>query len=136
MEIIEEIIPVETYCHLRKVCGLSTKTIEAATIAMHHTLYSVMLKEGSEIIGMGRVIGDGGSFCQVTDICVLPDYQKKGLGKIIMQNIVHFIENKLPESCYVSLIADGDAFHLYKQFGFKETFPASRGMFLKVGKKG
>ncbi|MFD2882298.1 hypothetical protein ACFTAO_51075 [Paenibacillus rhizoplanae] len=30
---------------------------------------------------MGRVIGDGGCFFQVTDIAVKPSFQGRGLGK-------------------------------------------------------
>jgi len=81
---------------------------------------------------MGRIIGDGGCFCQVVDICVLPENQGQGIGKVIMQQISNFIKTQLPKSCYVSLLADGDASHLYEKFGFKDTLPYSRGMALKV----
>lgn len=80
---------------------------------------------------MGRIIGDGGAFCQVVDICVLPNWQGKGIGKLIMQDVISFIENKLPESCYISLLADGDASRLYEKYGFEYTFPKSKGMFIK-----
>ena len=80
---------------------------------------------------MGRIIGDSGCFCQVVDICVLNEYQGRGIGKMIMQEIKDFIDNELPETCYISLIADGDASYLYEKFGFKDTLPASKGMFLK-----
>jgi len=82
---------------------------------------------------MGRIIGDGGCFCQVVDICVLPAYQGQSIGKMIMQNIADFIYTQLPPTCYVSLLADGEAYRLYAQYGFKETYPESRGMYLRVG---
>lgn len=90
-----------------------------------------MLEFDNETIGMGRVIGDGGCFCQVVDICVLPEFQGKGMGKLIMENINRFIENNLPKSCYISLIADGDASFLYEKYGFRDTLPESRGMYLQ-----
>ncbi|MDN0085028.1 hypothetical protein QU487_20175 [Crenobacter sp. SG2305] len=37
----------------------------------------------------------------------------------------------MPETGYVSLIADGPAHALYAQFGFVPTAPASVGMALK-----
>ncbi|UYW02592.1 GNAT family N-acetyltransferase [Flavobacterium agricola] len=80
---------------------------------------------------MGRVVGDGGCFAQVVDICILPSYQGQGLGKKIMQDIKKFINEQLPESCYVSLLADGQANKLYEQFGFQDTMPKSRGMYFK-----
>ncbi|MEZ4918588.1 MAG: GNAT family N-acetyltransferase [Saprospiraceae bacterium] len=59
------------------------------------------------------------------------EYQGKGLGKLIMQRITNFIKNQLPASCYTSLIADGNASYLYEQFGFKDTLPESKGMYIK-----
>lgn len=46
---------------------------------------------------MGRLIGDGGCFCQLVDICNLPDFQGKGLGQLIMKNLVSYVPNHLPE---------------------------------------
>jgi len=80
---------------------------------------------------MGRVIGDGGCFFQVVDIAVLREHQGKGLGKRIMGEILRFIETHVPESGYVSLIADGPAQDLYAQFGFVHTAPRSVGMAYK-----
>ena len=87
IEILEQKIPVKLYQTMRVRCGLSAKSDEACQIGLDNSLYSIMLKEGENVIGMGRVIGDGGCFCQVVDICVIPEKQGKGLGKLIMENI-------------------------------------------------
>jgi len=130
-EIKEEPIPINDYRHLRVACGLSNKSIEAATIGLNHTLHSVVVYHAKKAIGMGRIIGDGGCFCQVVDICVLPNYQGQGIGKLVMKNLMDFVEKKLPATCYISLIADGDASFLYEKFGFKPTLPDSSGMYYK-----
>jgi ribosomal protein S18 acetylase RimI-like enzyme len=125
-------IPVQTYRDLRKNTGLSQKSEKAARIGLANTLFSILVSaENNEHIGMGRVVGDGGCACQVVDICVLPDYQGIGVGKLIMREIKNFIDSELPETCYVSLIADGDASFLYEKFGFRDTMPVSKGMFLR-----
>lgn len=80
---------------------------------------------------MGRVIGDDGCFYQITDIAVLPEHQGRGLAKQIMQSIVDYLQQHAPASAYVSLLADGEAQHLYAKFGFSPTAPASVGMFRK-----
>lgn len=131
LEIIEDKIPIETYRHLRTTCGLSDKTTKASEIGLVNSVHSVTIKQGTVIIGMGRIIGDGGCFCQIVDICVLPEHQGKGIGKMIMQNLSDFIQHNLPESCYISLMADGDASYLYEKFGFKDTLPQSKGMYMK-----
>ena len=132
MKVVEGTIPVDVYRKLRTESGLSGKTREAAEKGLKNSIYSVKIENQGECIGMGRIIGDGGCFCQIVDICVLPEFQGKGVGKMIMTHLTRFIKEELPESCYISLIADGGAFHLYEKFGFKDTLPGSKGMFLKV----
>lgn len=119
---------VETYQRLRRESGLGPKTDEAASRGLPASLFAVQVLHRGETVGMGRVIGDGGCFYQVTDIAVLPAHQGKGLGKRVMQAIREYLDANAPESAYVSLMADGEAHHLYAQFGLKPTAPASIGM--------
>ena len=128
----EEDIPIGTYLILRESTTLSPKSKEAAELGLKNSIYSILVKHDDEAVGMGRIIGDGGCHCQVVDICVLPEYQGEGIGKLIMEKIMSFIDTELPESCYISLIADGPANHLYAKFGFKEVMPESRGMYYRV----
>ena len=123
---------VATYCHLRLASGLSAKTAEAAALGLPASLFAVQITWGEQVVGMGRVIGDGGTAYQVVDIAVLPEHQGKGLGKMIMREITQYLRQHAPPSAYVSLIADGPAQDLYAQFGFKHTAPASVGMAYKV----
>ena len=120
-----------TYCHLRSASGLSPKTAEAAARGLPNSLFAVQVLQGDEIVGMGRIIGDGGCFYQVVDIAVLPAHQGRGLGKLIMREIMRYIDEQVPVSAYVSLIADGQAQNLYAQFGFTHTAPNSVGMAMK-----
>lgn len=119
---------IATYQQLRVAAGLSAKTTEAAAKGLPNSLFAVQVLLGDDVVGMGRVIGDGGCFFQVVDIAVLPAHQGKGLGKLIMREISRFIDSDVPDSAYVSLIADGQAQDLYAQFGFQHTAPASVGM--------
>jgi ribosomal protein S18 acetylase RimI-like enzyme len=132
LQVVTGNIPVEIYTALRLKTGLSAKSKNAAEAGLKNSLHAVMIKNGDEVIAMGRIIGDGGCFCQVVDICVLPEYQGKGIGRMIMENLTAFIQTKLPATCYVSLLADRNASHLYEKFGFRDTLPASKGMYLKV----
>ena len=129
---IRHTIPsVVDHRRLREETGLSPKTLEAAERGLPNTLFAVQILAGEEVIGMGRVIGDGGCFYQVVDIAVLPQHQGRGLGKTIMREIAGYLERAVPESGYVSLLADGKAYQLYQQFGFVLTAPASVGMGFK-----
>lgn len=116
------------YLRLRLVSGLSPKTAQAAAAGLPNTVFAVTVRWGDEVVGMGRIIGDGGLFFQVVDIAVEPSHQGRGLGKAIVARLVDHLRNHAPSSAYVSLMADGEAHRLYSQFGFKPTAPRSIGM--------
>lgn len=119
---------MDDYRRLRSAAGLSPKSAEAAVLGLANTLYGVSLVLGENTIGMGRIIGDGGCFFVVVDIAVQPEYQRRGLGKRIMGALDAWLRANAPDSAHVSLFADGDARHLYAQYGFVEAGPVSVGM--------
>mgnify|MGYP002723328239 FL=1 len=121
----------EDYCNLRANAGMSSKSIEAAIKGLPHACFNVTLYENDMLIGMGRVIGDGGTVFQIVDIAVKDIYQGLGHGMAIMHEIMKYIESVAEEGTYVSLIADYPADQLYEKFGFKSTEPYSKGMDIK-----
>ncbi|QNP63038.1 GNAT family N-acetyltransferase [Streptomyces genisteinicus] len=120
-DLIEGVPSVEDFRRLRTDAGLSDKAPEAVALALPNTWYGVVLRHRGEPIGMGRVIGDGGTAFQVTDVCVHPGHQGRGLGRRVMAALTAELERRAPATAYVSLIADGPARHLYAKFGFAET---------------
>lgn len=116
------------YQALRAAAGLSPKTFEAAARGLPNTLFAVQLLQGEAVVGMGRVIGDGGTAFQVVDIAVRPEHQGRGLGRRIMEEIHAWLLANVPTSGYVSLLADVPADGLYAQFGFVHTAPMTVGM--------
>ncbi|SDL26057.1 Acetyltransferase (GNAT) domain-containing protein [Paenibacillus jilunlii] len=130
LELRHERPSVEQYLALRMEAGLSAMSAEGAEIGLPRSIFAVTLYEEGSLVGMGRVVGDGGCFFQVTDIAVKPSCQGRGLGKIIMREIRSFLDT-VPDRSYISLIADGEAARLYVQYGFEPVMPASQGMFLR-----
>ena len=120
------------FVELREVAGLSKNTLDAATKGLAGTCFSICVRDNERLVGMGRVIGDGGCFYQVVDMAVHPDYQRRGIGLEVMSRLMKQLRDNAPESAYVSLIADGGASKLYEKFGFEFTAPASVGMALRL----
>ncbi|MEU5294593.1 GNAT family N-acetyltransferase [Streptomyces umbrinus] len=112
---------VEVFRRLRTEAGLSDKAPEAVALALPNTWHGVVLHHEGEPIGMGRIIGDGGTAFQIVDICVHPAHQGRGLGTRIMAALTAELERRAPATAYVSLIADGPARLLYERFGFADT---------------
>ena len=122
----------DEYRALRVAAGLSAKTAEAASQGLPGTLFAVCLRKDGELIGMGRVIGDGGLNYEIVDVAVHPDFQRQGLGYRIMEELTNWLHANAPPSAYVCLIADHGAPALYAKFGFEFTAPASQGMALRL----
>lgn len=118
----------DDYRRLRAVAGLSPKSAEAAARGLPNTIFGVSVLHGEAVVGMGRIIGDGGCFFVVVDIAVEPAHQKRGLGKRIMESLDAWLRANAPVSSNVSLFADGAARHLYAKYGFVEAGPVSVGM--------
>ncbi|AJQ93168.1 GNAT family N-acetyltransferase [Gynuella sunshinyii] len=128
-----EIPSVEHYIAIRLAAGLSRKSEQAATIGLKNSLYSVVVYHQSSPIGIGRVIGDGGCFFEITDMAVLPEHQGKGIGAMIMTALVDWLHQNAPSTAYVSLMADHHTPDFYQKFGFtKAELPKSSGMFLRI----
>ncbi len=125
---------VDVFRRLRTDAGLSDRTPEAVALGLPNTWHGVVLHHEGEPIGMGRIIGDGGTAFQIVDICVHPAHQGKGLGKRIMAALTEELDRRAPATAYVSLIADGPARVLYERFGFRDTaHHDSIGMFRPTG---
>jgi len=129
-----EIPAVEEYLTLRTAAGLSAMSSEGAAIGLPASWCSVCVRTGTGLVGMGRVVGDGGLFLFVVDIAVAPAWQRRGLGRRIMQALMEQVHARAQPRTMVGLIADGTAHRLYEQFGFKLTAPAAQGMLLRIQK--
>jgi len=133
LQLIEKIPEVKTYIDIRLAAGLSRKSIEAAEKGLPNSLYSVMVMDEGQPIGIGRVIGDGGCFFEITDMAVLPEYQGKGVGRMIMEALVNWLKTNAPVTAYVSLMADHGTPEFYQKFGFtRAEMPKSSGMYLRM----
>jgi len=121
----------EEFLSLRNSVEMGTRSLEGVKKGLGNELCSVLLcvKDSKELVGMGRVVGDGGTVFHICDMVVKPEWQKKGGGAMIMDALMSFIEEQGVSEAYVNLIADVDGF--YEKWGFKSTLPRSKGMFLK-----
>ena len=133
VKVIAETPEPDEYCALRKAAGLSSRTPIAARLGLPGSLFAVCVRHEGLLIGMGRVVGDGGCNYEVVDVAVHPDFQRRGFGFQIMELLMQYIDDNAPDSAYVSLIADQGAPVLYEKFGFEFTAPDSVAMAKRIG---
>ena len=53
--------------------------------SLAHSLATYLARDGEEIVGVVRLIGDGFSSVFVQDLIVLPSYQRQGIGSALME---------------------------------------------------
>jgi GNAT superfamily N-acetyltransferase len=125
---------VSDYLQLRRSAGLSPKTEEqgAAALPGSWAACHVVDEARGEIVGMGRLIGDGGWYFHVVDMAVLPEHQRRGLGDAILGALLDRVRDLAPPRAYINLLADPPGRALYARHGFSETAPGSVGMALHL----
>jgi GNAT superfamily N-acetyltransferase len=120
------------YNRVRVAAGLSEKSVEAARLGLANTVFGVYVENRGEVVGIGRVVGDGGLFFEVVDIAVVPEHQKRGLGKMIMDALVSWLTVNAPPTAFISLIADEGLSGFYERYGFRVRPPEAPGMSFTV----
>ena len=79
--------------------------------------YEVYCFMENKLIGMGRVISDGVITGIICGVCVLPDYQSKGIGKEIISRLIKYCEQNrvIPQLLCVETLEP-----YYEKLGFKK----------------
>lgn len=86
--LIENDITVDEYLKLReKVCWRRLSNAQAKK-ALDNSLYIVKaVDEAGNVIGMGRMVGDGAVICYIQDLIVLPKAQGQHVGSMIIDRL-------------------------------------------------
>jgi hypothetical protein len=77
IQIVDRRPSVEEYGRLIAAVGWKPRDPKAIARAMAGSLFAVCATAGDEVIGMGRVIGDGGLHYYLTDVVVVPAHQHR-----------------------------------------------------------
>ena len=95
-------------------------TLEQTALAMEHTLFRVSVFDGEKIVAMARMIGDLGLDYYIKDVIVRPEYQHRGIGKLMIQELLAFIRQHgiRNTDIFTELCAMPDKIPFYEQFGF------------------
>ena len=124
---LEQAPTVEEYLLMRELGTLSPKSKKGAKIGLENSYYSICVRNKlNELVGMGRIIGDGGTTFQIVDVVTKPEYQKQGIGGKVMNLLTQYLQT-VDEKAYVNLISEKKAVGLYLRHGFTIVEP-SKGM--------
>ena len=67
---------------------------------------------------MARVIGDGIMVFYIQDVIVLPQYQRQGIGSIMMNKIMQYIKANSVNNTIIGLMSASGKEEFYEKYGF------------------
>lgn len=134
--ILEEKIEVDEFLEIIESVGFKTYSKEQVEKALANTMYMVKAIADDKVVGIGRVVGDYSIVCCLSDICVRPDYQGKGIGLLIVNKLREMIENgvKTGEKMQIELTPTAGNEGFYQKAGFKYKPEKITGMYLWIKK--
>lgn len=92
--LIENDITVEEYLSIRKKVNWRELTVRQAALAIENSLHIVKaVDQKQNLLGMGRIVGDGAVICYVQDLVVVPEAQGKGIGTIILRHLTDYVSS-------------------------------------------
>lgn len=134
--ILEEKVTVNEFLDIIESVGFKTYSKEQVEKALGNTMYMVKAIVDDKVVGIGRVVGDFSIVCCLTDICVRPEYQGRGIGLKIVNKLKQMIEDgvKEGEKMQIEITPTAGNEEFYKKAGFKYKPEVITGMYLWIKK--
>lgn len=130
IELVECVPTIDEYSALRDSAGWYPVESGYVERGLRNSLYSICAFKGNSLVGMGRVVGDGGIYYYVQDIIVLPEFQGKGIGMKIMNSVLRYIYSNSSPGAFIGLMAADGKEGFYQKFGFRRRPAEGPGMFM------
>lgn len=113
-------IDVQDYLSIRGKVGWKTLLDKQAKKALECSLCVAGAYDGDRLIGMGRIVGDGAVICYVQDLIVEPGYQGKGIGSMLLNYLIEYVDNLRDEDSQMMmcLMCAKGREEFYKKHGF------------------
>lgn len=100
-------------CKILQEAGLATHSMELTRKAFENSFVVIFVFDDNLLIGVGRAISDGAYQAAIYDIAVLPTYQGKKVGRLIVDEI----NRELPEINIILYASPGKE-SFYSKIGY------------------
>lgn len=119
-KLIKRLPTVEEYTYICNEVGWKDyMNFDVVEDSLKQSLFGVVIQYQDDVVGMGRVVGDGYIYFYIQDIAIIPVHQSRGIGKLIMTSIIEFLKEKAPEKAFVGLFSAQGKESFYNKYGFK-----------------
>ena len=138
VDLNENILTAKDFLKLRESAGWPLPKDQQLEAGLKNSLVTIAAVHEKQIIGMGRLIGDGFINCYIQDVIVYPEYRGKGIGTAIMEKLIAYAKDNGFSGTHITigLFAAKGKEKFYRQFGFVErpieNGPQGAGMTLTL----
>ena len=118
---IENNLQPEEYNELRNSVGWDSKNENVIIEALRNSGIIKKIIVDNKAVGMARAIGDS-LYYLIVDVVVSREYQGKGIGKILIEEIVKEVYNKTKEGqkASINLVSMQGKEEFYEKCGFRK----------------
>ena len=115
-------LSAEVFLQLYTSVGWEPPGIGQVQKALENTIATFTAYDNDKTIGMVRLIGDSGMSFYIKDFAVVPAYQSKGVGTLLLNALEDYIKEHIAPDWAVSLelISSKEAVGFYQKHGFEE----------------
>ena len=121
-------------CALEQLCdtvGWVRRPVKKVKIAIDNSFLIISLSynenKKNNLIGFARATSDNTFNATIWDVVVHPEFQRQGLGKILINEIIKQLRND--DISTITLFADPQVLNFYKHLGFIADPDGVKGMF-------
>lgn len=118
---------VDDFLLLREKVGWQNVSVSNTKTSLKNSLFHITIYTQGQLVGMGRVVGDGVMYFYIQDIAVHPDYQGLRIGAVIMEQIEIYLSNTAVANATVGLLSVKGKEAFYARYGYITRPNASLG---------
>jgi len=121
IEYKENILSANDYLMFIDALDEYKATKEQTELSIANQVFSVTALNDGKAVGMARLLGDKATYWIITDVLILPDYQRKGIGSELTKRLIHYIKENAPKGEHlVFLLCNKGKENFYRKLGFTE----------------
>ena len=118
---------VADFLQLRSKVGWGELDANLAEVSLNNSLFHVTIYINQQLIGMGRVVGDGAMYFYIQDVIVEPSHRKLGIGAALMDKIESYLNDATKQGATVGLLAAQGKEAFYTRYGYMQRPNSSLG---------
>ena len=122
MTVQTNLLTPKLFLELYQSVGWDAPGLDQIERTLENSFATFCAYDGEVPVGMARLLGDGGMSFYIKDFAVRPEYQGKGVGRMLMEAMESHITASIRDGWAVSLelISSKGKEEFYEKFGFEQ----------------